>query len=113
ENRWTPGIITLGVAEGGVGIWDLDGVRYFAEIAYEEGKLPGGMNPDDIVRIVNETRTKYIPAYAKDLADNLMKMLKSGEIVFRTPRDENEYNSIISELLKGNLNAALEKGSIT
>lgn len=113
ENRWTPGIITLGVAEEGVGIWDLDGVRYFAEIAYEEGKLPGGMNPDDIVRIVNETRTKYIPAYAKDLADNLMKMLKSGEIVFRTPRDENEYNSIISELLKGNLNAALEKGSIT
>lgn len=112
ENKWTPGIITLGVKENGVGIWDLDGVRYFAQIAYEEGKLAKGLTPDDVVRIVNETRNKYIPGYAWSIADSLMTKLKNGEIVFKTPKDENEYNAIISELLKGDLNAALEKGSV-
>jgi len=111
ENKWTPGIISLGVKEGGVGIWDLDGVKYFAEIAYETGKLKD-LTPDQVVKIVNETRNKYIPSISWELVNKLKSMLEKGEIEFKTPTSEAEYNAIIAELLKGNLNAALSKGSV-
>lgn len=111
ENRWSPGIHSLGIREGGVGIWDLDGVRYFAEIAYETGRLKD-MTPDQVVKIVNETRNKYIPAYVWSLVDKLKTMLEKGEIEFKTPSDEREYSYIVSELQRGNLSAALAKGSV-
>jgi len=111
ENNWRPGILSLGVKEGGVGVWDLDGVRYFAEIAYETGKLKD-LTPDQVVKIVNETRNKYIPQYVWDIVNNLKKLLEEGRIEFKTPSNESEYNAIISALLKGDLNAALSKGSV-
>ncbi len=111
EDRWTPGIVSLGVKENGVGIWDLDGVKYFAEIAYETGKLKD-LTPDQVVKIVNETRNKYILPISWELVNKLKTMLERGEIEFKTPMSESEYNVIISELLKGNLNAALTKGSV-
>lgn len=113
DGTWKGGIHTLGLKEGGVGIWDLDGVRYFAEIAYNEGKLQEGLTPDDVVDIVRQMREKYIPQYAWNLVDELSQKIKNGEIVFKTPLAHEEYDQIIQELLNGNLNAALEKGSIS
>ncbi|ABN69796.1 basic membrane lipoprotein [Staphylothermus marinus F1] len=113
DGTWKGGIHTLGLKEGGVGIWDLDGVKYFAKIAYNEGKLPKGLTPDDVVRIVNQTRHKYIPQYAWNLVNDLEQKIKNGEIVFKTPQTHEEYDHIIQELLQGNLNAALEKGSVS
>ncbi len=112
DGTWKGGIHTLGLKEGGVGIWDLDGVKYFAEIAYEQGKLPKGLTPDDVVKIVNETRHKYIPEDVWKIEQELAEKIKNGEIVFKTPLTHEEYDQIISELMKGNLNAALEKGSV-
>ena len=112
ENKWTPGIVSLGIKEDGVGIWDLDGVKYFATIAYETGRLKD-LTPDQVVSIVKETRDKYIPSEAWKLASDLENLLRSGKIEFKTPMSESEYNAIISELSKGNLNAALAKGSIS
>ncbi len=108
--NWKPGIITLGLKEGGVGIWDLEGVRYFAELAYKAHKT--SLTPDEIVKIVNETRHKYIPAYAWQLVDKLKQMIISGQIVFKTPTTHEEYQKIIQELQNGNLDAALAKGHI-
>ncbi len=113
DGTWKGGIHTLGLKEGGVGIWDLDGVKYFAQIAYKEKKLKGGLTPDDVVRIVNETRHKYIPQYAWKLVKDLEEKIKSGQIVFKTPTTHKEYESIIQALQSGNLNAALAKGSIS
>jgi basic membrane protein A len=39
-------------------------------------------------------------------------MIKRGEIAFKDPRSPEEYESIVKELEKGNLNAALAKGRI-
>ncbi len=108
--NWKPGIVTLGLKEGGVGIWDLNGVRYFAELAYKEHKT--SLTPDEIVKIVNETRHKYIPEYAWQLVDKLKQMIISGQIAFKTPTTHDEYQKIIQELQNGNLDAALEKGHI-
>ncbi len=108
--NWKPGIVTLGLKEGGVGIWDLNGVRYFAELAYKEHKT--SLTPDEIVKIVNETRHKYIPDYAWQLVDKLKQMIISGQIVFKTPTTHDEYQKIIQELQNGNLDAALAKGHI-
>ncbi|MDK2870169.1 MAG: basic rane protein [Pyrococcus sp.] len=41
KNQWKGGIMTLGLKEGGVGYWNLDGVRQFAEFAQEGGILSG------------------------------------------------------------------------
>jgi len=109
-DNWKPGIVTLGLKEGGVGIWDLNGVRYFAELAYKEHKT--SLTPDEIVKIVNETRHKYIPEYAWQLVDKLKQMIISGQIAFKTPTTHDEYQKIIQELQNGNLDAALEKGHI-
>ena len=108
--NWKPGIVTLGLKEGGVGIWDLNGVKYFAELAYKAHKT--SLTPDEIVKIVNETRHKYIPDYAWQLVDKLKQMIISGQIAFKTPTTHDEYQKIIQELQNGNLDAALAKGHI-
>ncbi|RLG90406.1 MAG: BMP family ABC transporter substrate-binding protein, partial [Thermoprotei archaeon] len=113
RGTWKGGIITLGLKEGGVGIWDLDGVKYFAEIAYEQGKLPKGLTPEKVVEIVNKTRQEYIPDNVWKMVNELEQKIKNGEIVFKTPLSHDEYDQIISALQQGNLNAALEKGSIS
>ncbi len=113
KGTWKGGIHTLGLKEGGVGIWDLDGVKYFAEIAYEEGKLPKGLTPEKVVEIVNKTRHEYIPDYVWKMVNELEQKIKNGEIVFKTPLSHDEYDQIISALQQGNLNAALEKGSVS
>ncbi len=111
EGTWQGGIITLGLKEEGVGIWDLDGVEYFAELAYDTGQLKD-LTPDQVVQIVNETRNEYIPDYAWQLVNELEQKIRSGEIVFKTPLTHEEYDQIIQELLAGNLDAALEQGSV-
>jgi len=110
KGAWKSGIYPMGLAEGGVGIWDLDGVKWFAEQAASAGKLT--MTPDQVVSIVKGLREKYISKNAQDLAADLEKRIKNGEIVFKTPTTHEEYERIIGELLKGNLNAALAKGTV-
>ena len=105
---WKPGIKVLGLKEGGVGIWDLDGVRWFAEQAYKQGRLKG-LTPDQVVEIVKQLREKYISKQAWDIVRQLEEKIKSGEIRFITPTSHDQYQKIISELEKGNLDAALEK----
>lgn len=112
KGTWEGGIKTLGLVEEGVGIWDLDGVRWFAELADEAGELSEDLTPDNVVKIVNETRESYIRPAVKNLMNELEEMIRSGEIVFKTPLTHEEYEDIISQLKAGNLNAALEKGSI-
>ena len=112
KGTWKGGIITLGLKEEGVGIWDLDGVKWFAELAKETGQLKD-MTPEDVYNTVKSLREQYIKDYVWDLVNELAEKIKKGEIVFKTPMTHEEYDAIISELLKGNLNAALEKGSIT
>ncbi len=110
KGPWKGGIHTLGLKEGGVGIWDLDGVKYFAEIAYNESKTK--LTPDQIVSIVKEQRQKYIKPYVWNIVHELEQKIKNGEIVFKTPLTEDEYNQIIQQLQAGNLNAALAKGHV-
>jgi len=112
KGTWEGGIKTLGLVEGGVGIWDLDGVKWFAELADDAGKLSEDLTPDNVVKIVNETRESYIRPAVKNLMNELEEMIKSGQIAFKTPLTHDEYEDIISKLEAGNLNAALEKGSI-
>ena len=112
KGTWEGGIRTLGLVEEGVGIWDLDGVKWFAELADDAGKLAEDLTPDKVVEIVNETRESYIRPAVKNLIDELEEMIKSGQIAFKTPLTHEEYEDIIAQLEAGNLNAALEKGSI-
>ncbi len=109
---WKGGIITLGLKEGGVGIWDLNGVKWFAEQAYKTGKLKN-LTPDQVVDIVKKLREKYIKPYVWNLVKKLEEMIISGKIVFKTPRTHDEYMKIIKELEQGNLDAALAKGHIS
>jgi len=111
DGSWKGGIKVLGLKENGVGIWGLDGVKYFAQIAYDNHKT--NLTPTEIVNIVKEMRQKYIPKQAWNIMKQLEKQIKSGQIVFKTPTSEEEYNAIIQELEKGNLNAALEKGTVS
>ncbi len=111
EGSWKGGIKILGLKDNGVGIWDLDGVKYFAQIAYENHKT--NLTPTEIVNIVKEMRQKYIPQQAWDIMKQLEDQIKTGKIVFKTPTSEEEYKSIIQEIEKGNLNAALEKGTVS
>ena len=111
EGSWKGGIKVLGLKDNGVGIWDLDGVKYFAQIAYEKHKT--NLTPTEIVNIVKEMRQKYIPQQAWDIMKQLEDQIKTGKIVFKTPTSEEEYKSIIQEIEKGNLNAALEKGTVS
>jgi len=111
EGKWKGGIITLGLKEGGVGIWDLEGVKWFAKLANETKQLRG-MTPEQVYEIVKSVREKYIPDEVWELVHELEEKIKNGEIVFKTPKTHEEYEKIVAELLKGNLNAALEKGRI-
>jgi len=109
KGTWKGGITTLGLKEGGVGVWDLDGVKEFATLAYEAKQLKD-MTPDDVVKIVDQQRKAYIPGDAQRIADELKEKIMKGEIKFKMPANHDEYDSIIRELLAGNLDAALEKG---
>jgi basic membrane protein A len=111
EGTWKGGIHTLGLAEEGVGIWDLDGVYEFAKLAAETGQLKD-LTPEEVVEIVKELRNRYISPEAWELVKKLEEMIRTGKIVFKTPKTHEEYERIREELEKGNLNAALEKGSI-
>ncbi|AFL65933.1 BMP family lipoprotein [Desulfurococcus amylolyticus] len=112
ENKWTPGIHVLGLKDSGVGIWDLNGVKYFAEIAYNQSKLETGLTPDDVVRIVNETRNTYITGTGWNIMSELEQLIISGQIAFKNPSTEEEYTQIVNALKNGDLNAALSKGSV-
>ncbi|MEN2999714.1 MAG: BMP family protein [Acidilobaceae archaeon] len=111
KNEWRGGVVVLGLAEGGVGIWDLEGVRYFAARAndYQKTKLLYR----NIVEIVIVQRVKYLRADVETLMKELEDRIKRGEIAFKDPRDEGEYEAIIRELERGNLNAALASGSVS
>jgi len=109
KGNWRGGITTLGLKEGGVGVWDLDGVKEFATLAAEAKQLKD-MTPDDVVRIVDSQRRTYIPAEAQSIAEELRQKIVSGEIRFKMPANHDEYDLIIRELLAGNLDAALERG---
>ncbi len=109
---WKGGIITLGLKEGGVGIWDLDGVKWFAEQAAKWGRLAKGLTPDKVVEIVKSLREKYIKPEVWKLVKELEEKIRKGEIVFKMPKNHDEYLKIIKELEKGNLNAALAKGKV-
>jgi len=111
KGTWRGGITVLGIAEGGVGVWDLDGVRYFAEIAVNTGHLKG-VTADDIVKAVEETRRRYIKNDVWAIVKELEDMIRRGEIEFKNPASPEEYESIVKELEKGNLNTALAKGRI-
>ncbi len=108
KGEWKPGIHVLGLKEGGVGIWDLEGVKWFAEQAYKQGRLKD-MTPDQVVEIVKQLREKYISKEAWDMVKQLEEKIKSGEVKFKTPMSHDEYQKIIDELMNGNLDAALEK----
>ncbi len=110
EGNFTGGIHSLGLKEGALGISDEEIIKYFAEIAYEQGKLPKGLTPDDVVRIVMENRKKYISDEAWNLVEKLKNDIISGKIRFKTPTTHDEYDEIKNQLLQGNLQAALEQG---
>lgn len=109
KGTWKGGITTLGLKEGGVGVWDLDGVREFANLAAETKQLKD-MTPDDVVKIVESQRKAYIPPEVQRIADELKEKIIGGEVKFKMPSNHDEYDSIVRELLAGNLDAALEKG---
>lgn len=110
EGKFEGGTHSLGLKEGALGLSDEDIIKYFAEIAYEQGKLPKGLTPDDVVRIVKEQRSKYIDDTAWNLVEKLKQDIISGKITFKTPATHDEYESIIQELENGNLDAAIVKG---
>ncbi len=109
EGRFRGGIISLGLKEGGLGLSDEEIIRYFAEIAMQQGLLPEGMTPDDVVRVVMQLREEWISDEAWRLVEELKTKIINGEIKFVNPKSQDEYERIISELEKGNLNAALEE----
>jgi len=102
------GTYSLGIKEGGHDIADLDTVRWFAELAAETGRLKD-MTPDDVVNIVKSMREKYISEEAWSIVEELKQKIINGEIKFKFPKTHEEYEQIINELMKGNLDAALEK----
>jgi len=110
EGNFQGGIHSLGLKEGALGISDEQIIRYFAEIAAEQNKLPEGLTPDDVVRIVMEKRQEYISDTAWQLVDELTNKIVNGEIVFVSPTSEEQYQAIIAELEAGNLQAALATG---
>jgi len=103
------GIHSLGLKEGGLGLSTLKMVKWFAELAAKQGKLPKGLTPDKVVKIVEEMRKKYIDKEAWNLVHKLEQEIISGKIRFKTPMTHKEYDQIIAALKKGDLNAALVK----
>lgn len=112
QGGWRGGVLSLGIAEGGVGLWDLNGVREFAQDAQAVGRLAKGLSVDDVVAKVKSLRDRYISQAVLRIVQDLQQKLASGEIVFRTPATAGERDAIINQVLSGNLNAALAKGSV-
>ena len=108
DGNFTPGVNSLGLKEGGLGISDEEIVRWFAEQAAEQGRLQG-MTPDEVVQIVMQQREKYISDTAWQIVGELEQKIKNGEIAFVSPASAEEYDSIIQELQQGNLDAALSR----
>jgi len=111
KGKFKGGIITLGLKEKGVGLSSLEEVKWFAEQAYTTGQLKG-VSPDQVVSVVKELREKYIKEYVWDIVRSLEKMILTGELEFKTPLTHDEYEKIVKAISKGDLNAALAKGSI-
>ncbi len=103
------GIHSLGLKEGGLGLSTLKMVKWFAELAAKQGKLPKGLTPEKVVKIVEEMRKKYIDKEAWNLVHKLEQEIISGKIRFKTPVTHQEYEQIIAALKKGDLDAALLK----
>ncbi len=106
--QWKPGIYRLGLKEGAVGIWDLKGVEWFAELAYKYHKLPKGLTPEKVVEIVKKVREEYISKWAWCVVHNLEKAIISGQIAFINPKNHSQYEYIVKQLENGNLTAALQ-----
>ncbi|MCD6245160.1 MAG: BMP family ABC transporter substrate-binding protein [Candidatus Korarchaeota archaeon] len=112
KGTWKGGINALGLKEGGVGIATIDEVKWFAEQAYQVGKLKD-MTPDDVVKVVEDLRKSYIKDEVWNLVRELEQKIRNGEIVFKSPMSVQERDQIIKELEAGNLDAALAKGSVS
>ncbi len=108
--NFTGGIHSLGIKEGALGISDKDIIKYFAEIAANQSKLPQGLTPDDVVNIVMQKRSEYISQQAWNLVDQLRQAIVDGRIQFVSPATHDEYDQIINQLKAGNLQAALKQG---
>lgn len=108
DGTFSGGIHSLGLKEGALGISDEEIIKYFAQIAYEQGRLPEGLTPDDVVSIVVQQRQKYISDTAWQLVQQLEEAIKSGQITFISPATHDEYDQIIQALKQGNLDAALK-----
>lgn len=108
DGNFQGGIHSLGLKEGALGISDDNIIEYFAKIAADQGKLPKDMTPEQVVKIVEEQRQKYISQTAWDLEHQLEEAIKNGEVKFVTPTSHDQYEEIINQLEKGNLQAALE-----
>ena len=107
EGKFKGGIHSLGLKEGGLGLADLDMVKWFAEQAAKVGKLPKGLTPEKVVEIVKKLREKYISKEAWKIVEELKQKIISGEMKFKNPATHDEYKQIIDQLEKGNLEAAL------
>ena len=70
------------------------------------------MTPDQVVETVKQLRQQYITSDVWNLVNELSEKIKNGELVFKTPLTHDEYDEIINQLKQGNLDAALEKGSV-
>ncbi|MEB2836813.1 MAG: BMP family ABC transporter substrate-binding protein [Desulfurococcales archaeon] len=108
--NFTGGIHVLGLKNGGLGLSNAEMIKYFAELAAEQGKLPKGLTPDDVVNIVMKEREKLIDQTAWNLVHQLEQEIISGKVKFKTPANHQEYQEIIHQLEEGNLQAALETG---
>ena len=109
EGKFKGGNYVLGLKDGALGISDPKIIKYFAELAYEQGKLPKGLTPDKVVEIVMQKRKKYIDQEAWKLVEQLKQDIISGKVVFKNPATHQEYEEIIKQLEQGNLDAALAK----
>ena len=105
--NWKPGIYRLGLKQHAVGIWDLQGVKWFAELAYQYHKLPKGLTPEKVVEIVKKLREEYISKWAWCVVHNLEKAIINGQIQFINPKNHQQYESIVKALESGDLKAAL------
>ncbi|MCE4622627.1 MAG: BMP family ABC transporter substrate-binding protein [Desulfurococcales archaeon] len=110
DGTFQGGVHSLGLKDGALGISDDEIIKYFAEIAQEQGRLPQGLTPDDVVNIVNQKRKEYISATAWDLVNQLENAIKNGQIQFVNPTSHDDYVSIINQLEQGNLAAATTSG---
>jgi len=110
DGTFQGGIHSLGLKEGALGISDDEIIKYFAEIAQEQGRLPQGLTPDDVVNIVNQKRQEYISDTAWNLVQQLENEIKSGQIQFVNPTSHDDYVNIINQLEQGNLAVATTSG---